>query len=734
MKIEPTFLRSKVARRIFTLFMLCALMPISALAVMSFSQVTKQLERQSQRGLHQSCKTLGMSIFERLSFLGQQLESLSFGFKTNSGASPHWAPKLSTERLKEWFKGLVLVTNSGTCNPIFGDIQNPSGQSAEEKKHLKSGKTVVLTGSTKDNRMHIYMMRAVDPQDQRKGILFAEINSMDLWGLSEYNTLPNMTELCILDQSNNVIYSTLPLSSSFSERLTFKMDHSSLGQFEWKYEDKGYLTSFWSIPLKFEFLHLKWTVVMSASKADILAPMAQFKTIFLLIVVLSLLVVLFLSVHQIRKTTLPLEKLKNATQRVAMRDFDNSVTVTSGDEFEELAVSFNNMTKQLQRHFSTLNTMAEIDRAILSSLDTEKIVFTATTRIQQLFGYDLVSAILLDCRGQGLPQTYICTGKSGAVKLVDDIEILPEDLQKINYNEKMLLVNVEEHLPRFLVPFASKGIKSFVVFPLLVKKRLAGVFTLGSFDSSIPNQKDLFQEQRLADQMAVALSNAQLLEELNELNIGTLTALARAVDAKSAWTGGHSERVTETALKIGQVMGLTPNELDDLRRGGLLHDIGKIGIPAKILDKPGKLTDEEYRIIKDHPRMGVRIIEPIVAYHHITPMVLQHHERFDGKGYPDGLSGKEICSGARILAVADVYDAILSDRPYRKGMKLDRVIDIIEQEACKQFDPNVVHAFLEVITPEKGKLKGNGKKKLHLAQRHTAVNFSGQAGKTLLMR
>lgn len=639
MKIEPTFLRSKVARRIFTLFMLCALMPISALAVMSFSQVTKQLERQSQRGLHQSCKTLGMSIFERLSFLGQQLESLSFGFKTNSGASPHWAPKLSTERLKEWFKGLVLVTNSGTCNPIFGDIQNPSGQSAEEKKHLKSGKTVVLTGSTKDNRMHIYMMRAVDPQDQRKGALFAEINSMYLWGLTEYNTLPNMTELCILDQSNNVIYSTLPL-----------------------------------------------------------------------------------------------EKLKNATQRVAMRDFDNSVTVTSGDEFEELAVSFNNMTKQLQRHFSTLNTMAEIDRAILSSLDTEKIVFTATTRIQQLFGYDLVSAILLDCRGQGLPQTYICTGKSGAVKLVDDIEILPEDLQKINYNEKMLLVNVEEHLPRFLVPFASKGIKSFVVFPLLVKKRLAGVFTLGSFDSSIPNQKDLFQEQRLADQMAVALSNAQLLEELNELNIGTLTALARAVDAKSAWTGGHSERVTETALKIGQVMGLTPNELDDLRRGGLLHDIGKIGIPAKILDKPGKLTDEEYRIIKDHPRMGVRIIEPIVAYHHITPMVLQHHERFDGKGYPDGLSGKEICSGARILAVADVYDAILSDRPYRKGMKLDRVIDIIEQEACKQFDPNVVYAFLEVITPEKGKLKGNGKKKLHLAQRHTAVNFSGQAGKTLLMR
>ena len=351
MKIEPTFLKSKVARRIFMLFILCALMPILALAIMSFSQVTKQLERQSQRRLHQSCKTLGMSIFERLSFLEQQLESLSFSFKTSSGISPDWAtrPKLSTERLKERFKGLVLVTNSGTYNTIFGNIQSPGGQSAEEKKHLTSGKTVVLTGSTTENDyLHIYMMRAVDPQDRRKGTLLAEINPMYLWGLTEYNTLPSMSELCVLDQSNNVIYSTLPLPSSFHERLAFKMSRSSLGQFEWSYEDKEYLASFWSIPLKFAFFHSKWIIVMSASKADIFAPMAYFKKTFPFVILLTLSVVFFLSTIQIRRNMRPIVILRNATQKIAQGFFDHKVNIKSGDEFDSLGEAFNQMSKKIK--------------------------------------------------------------------------------------------------------------------------------------------------------------------------------------------------------------------------------------------------------------------------------------------------------------------------------------------------------------------------------------------------
>ena len=227
------------------------------------------------------------------------------------------------------------------------------------------------------------------------------------------------------------------------------------------------------------------------------------------------------------------------------------------------------------------------------------------------------------------------------------------------------------------------------------------MITLGFQDSSAYSDDDLIQARQLADQVAVALSNSRLIEELNQLNWGTLTALARAVDAKSPWTAGHSERVTKLALQIAQELGFPEEEIDNLHRGGLLHDIGKIGVPAKILDKKGILTTKEYRIICEHPRMGTRILEPINAYKDVLGLVLHHHERFDGTGYPDGLAGEDISLATRILSVADVFDALISDRPYRAGMKMEEVLEFVEQEKGKQFDPGVVQAFLKVIEKER---------------------------------
>jgi putative nucleotidyltransferase with HDIG domain len=252
----------------------------------------------------------------------------------------------------------------------------------------------------------------------------------------------------------------------------------------------------------------------------------------------------------------------------------------------------------------------------------------------------------------------------------------------------------------YLEPLAKLGIKSFLVLPIFLKERLSAIIRLGYITPPAFIQDDLDQTRQLADQMAVALSNATLIKELNQLNYGTLTALARAIDAKSPWTAGHSERVTEWALKIGNVLGFSPKELDVLHRGGLLHDTGKVGTPAIILDKPGKLTDEEMKSMKDHVHIGARILEPIAAYAEVMPIVLQHHEWFDGTGYPYGISGEAIHLYARIFALADYFDAMTSDRPYRSGMDRKRVIESIKQEAGHQFDPKVVQAFLEVIAQE----------------------------------
>jgi putative nucleotidyltransferase with HDIG domain len=191
-----------------------------------------------------------------------------------------------------------------------------------------------------------------------------------------------------------------------------------------------------------------------------------------------------------------------------------------------------------------------------------------------------------------------------------------------------------------------------------------------------------------------------LIAELQEMNWGALQALARAVDAKSAWTAGHSERVAELALKMGKSLNLNSNSIENLQRAAFLHDIGKIGVPLAVLDKPSKLSDEEFHLIKRHPGLGAKIIQPINAFRKITPMIAQHHERFDGKGYPVGLAGEEIHQGARILAVADVYDALSSDRPYRKGMVIEAALELIQKEAGGQFDPVMVKALLKVIAEE----------------------------------
>jgi len=190
------------------------------------------------------------------------------------------------------------------------------------------------------------------------------------------------------------------------------------------------------------------------------------------------------------------------------------------------------------------------------------------------------------------------------------------------------------------------------------------------------------------------------VEALEQLDLGTLTALARAIDAKSTWTAGHSERVTNLALRIGHAIGLPAGDLRIMHRGGLLHDIGKIGTPPAILDKPGKLEPEEMQIMREHVKIGVRILEPIPCLREALPIVAQHHEWFDGSGYPAGLAGENISLHARIFAVADCYDAIVSDRPYRRGLSTEQALEILKQNSGTHFDPILVEVLTRLIVTD----------------------------------
>jgi putative nucleotidyltransferase with HDIG domain len=699
MKFQTTFLRSRVARRIFLLFICCALVPIGALAILSFSQVEKQLNELGQRRLHHANKALGMAILERLIFLEDGMKMMASKYRADSSHFPPPAAEFG-EHPKEMFKGLAIITGKGEMIPLFGHPQNIPKLTPEQKQHIRSGGTVVSSERYPELPLEIFMTTALDSKNHGPGVLLGQLDPAYLWITSAENPFLPMTELCILNESNHVLFSSLPGPVSFPEQAMLQMSRSDLGQFEWVHERKEYMAGFWSIFLQARFSTPKWTVVLSESKSDMLAPAANFKRVFPLVFLLSLWVVLFLSIVQIRRSLIPLEKLREGTVRIALQDFDSKVTIKSGDEFEELAASFNTMASQLGKQFNTLTMLNEIDRAILSASETEKIVEVVLTCMHDISPCDRVSVTLLDSSTKLTGRTYIGNGESKE-RTSDAIVLEPKELQILSDHPECLFVELDGATPNYLAPMVQSGIKTFWVLPILLKQRPSGFITLGwSLKSTVPSREDLGRGRQLADQMGVALSNARLIKELNEFNWGTLEALARAIDAKSHWTAGHSDRVTRLALKIGRFLGLPQEEMDMLHRAGLLHDIGKLGIPMDILDKEGKLTKKEEQLMREHVRLGLRILEPIAAYDEVISVISHHHENFNGEGYPDGLAGKAISLGGRIFAVADSFDALTSNRPYRQALTREYAVEMIKQECGTRYDPDIVQAFLKVMAQE----------------------------------
>ncbi len=211
--------------------------------------------------------------------------------------------------------------------------------------------------------------------------------------------------------------------------------------------------------------------------------------------------------------------------------------------------------------------------------------------------------------------------------------------------------------------------------------------------------------QRAATRLDTAESalrqvNSRLESSLDDLemhSLGTLQALVAAVDAKDSYTARHSMAVTDYAVATGRRLGLNEHDLKSLERVGLLHDVGKIGTPESILLKPAGLSDEEWQVVREHPEMGGHIVETIPFLAHLMPVVRSHHERWDGLGYPDRLKGDKIPLLARVLAVADAFDAMTSDRPYRKGMPTSSAAEEMVQGKGVQFDPDVVDALLSAV-------------------------------------
>lgn len=216
----------------------------------------------------------------------------------------------------------------------------------------------------------------------------------------------------------------------------------------------------------------------------------------------------------------------------------------------------------------------------------------------------------------------------------------------------------------------------------------------GEFDSA-----DAKLLTSIANESGIYLENATLFDDVHVLMMGLLHALTSAVDAKDAYTCGHSERVALLSRNLAQHVGLTDADVEQIYMAGLLHDVGKIGVPESVLQKAGRLTADEFEHMKKHPEIGARILVDVKQLKPIIPGVLHHHERYDGKGYPHGLSGERIPLMGRIICLADCFDAMTSNRTYRKALPIEVARSEIRRCSGTQFDPALAEAFLRT-TPD----------------------------------
>jgi len=279
------------------------------------------------------------------------------------------------------------------------------------------------------------------------------------------------------------------------------------------------------------------------------------------------------------------------------------------------------------------------------------------------------------------------------------IEMMTQLNKEIRINKDPILINDFDELAEANDSIET-AIKSLLIVPLIVHQEIIGIVCLcnkWNAYKKVPenfSNDDLKLLKSLLMQSAISLENYLLYNNMQELLMNSIKALVAAIEAKDQYTAGHSERVTAIAVLIGQEMGLAPKIMENLRVSAILHDVGKIGISEKILCSKERLTDEEFAVIKSHPSKGATILQHLDEFSEIIPGVKHHHERYDGRGYPDNIKENNIPLTARIIAIADTFDAITSNRTYRKKKNFQFAVDEIVKCAGTQFDPEMVEAFL----------------------------------------
>lgn len=414
--------------------------------------------------------------------------------------------------------------------------------------------------------------------------------------------------------------------------------------------------------------------------------------------------------HSLKNLQATLRHITWQTEQVSNGDFSQRINFLG-----EFSNSFNWMVKQLELNRDNLEEIVNKHTRELTFLLNTTVKTTQILDPDEIL--DTVAELLtecMDCHTFSRVAIFEKPRKTFKIKSwhslrsvniyyedeqlynLASFDILKSSLKKnepkvIEINHKSINDNEKEFL--FLGLF-----KSVLILPFLEKGQILGFALINEARNLDRSKFDIDFFKTFSNHLTISIKNALLFRKNKLMFMHTIKSLAAAIDERDKYTHDHSRNVTRFAVHIANKMELPPGEIENIKTAGLLHDIGKIGIRDNILLKPSKLSNSEYDIIKTHPEKAVKILKTIDDFEDILDIILAHHERFDGKGYPKGLKNKKIPIGAKIIALADTFDAITTSRVYRKASDFKYAIEEIKRCSGTQFDPEVVKAFLEVVS------------------------------------
>ena len=396
------------------------------------------------------------------------------------------------------------------------------------------------------------------------------------------------------------------------------------------------------------------------------------------------------------------EKEKRAAELVLA----NQELAFQNEEKEKRAAELVLANQETVRHLQNIQALHKIDLAIAGSLDLNSILNVVLEQVKTQLNIDAAAILLLNphthilefaaglgFRGKAIERSRLRLGEghSGRAALEIKMESVTDLLENSTQFDRAMLL-------------ADEGFATYFGTPLIAKDQVNGVLEIYHRLPFSPDKDWLEFFQILAGQAAIAVDSASLLTDLLNSNAelvaayeSTIEGWSHALDLRDKETEGHTLRVTEMAMKLARAAGMTEAELVHIRRGALLHDIGKMGVPDQILLKPDKLTEEEWVLMHKHPTFAFELLSPIAYLSPALDIPYCHHEKWDGSGYPRGLKGEQIPLAARLFAIIDVWDALRSERPYRKGWPKEKVIKHIKSLSGTHFEPKIVELFLNMI-------------------------------------